>query len=171
MLDLYRGLCLLNIVSTVHNLRFDSKLTGLLMTIIHISTDIGNHNTDNYSTFKSAYAYIDCRQTSCYIDFKIAIALLGQTCRLSPNTLPSLLTEVAKAYLHVLLNCLHIRCSDFHIRVNCFLKVYMASLYCSTDQYRTTIDHCQTAIASLNSLHCIERKLLPQFHNDNNIAK
>ena len=41
----------------------------------------------------------------------------------------------------------------------------MACLYCSTKQYRTAVEHCISAITSVESSNsnCIEGQLLPQF--------
>jgi len=70
------------------------------------------------------------------------------------NKLTLLLKELAKSLLHGSLK----RVCDGDSLTGA-VRVYMACLYYSTGQYRTALEHCVTAISSVqsgNNVNCIE---------------
>jgi len=77
--------------------------------------------------------------------------------------------DIVKMSIYMLLLSCFLTTSDV---INKFVHNTMACLYYNTGQYRTALEHCVTAITSVqsgNNVNCIERQLLPKF--DDNIER
>jgi len=84
------------------------------------------------------------------------------------NANAGLYIELAKAYLHRILNCID---SAFNNSVRCLSHVYLAALYYWTRQYETARDHCNVVATADSHSHCsshvVHRQLVPPI--DDNI--
>jgi len=84
-----------------------------------------------------------------------------------PSTVQLIAIELSKAYLYRAL-----KCEDSHSdSIYCLANVYLAVLYCNTEQLQKAIDHC-TLVMRLHdhsqcSSHVVQRELLPK--TDDNI--
>ena len=158
-IDFYRALCLLRCVSMLERGHSCNVFADLIVLATCEPRVLDLSCINKFSTNTSVSA--GCKR--CQLSFS-----LMSTLRLATNR--KLLNELLKVHLHYSLECDN-HCA-FHELKNCFMNIYLACLYCSSEQYRTAVKHCVTAISSMqgcNNVSCIERQLLPQF--DDNIER
>ena len=86
----------------------------------------------------------------------------------SLSIMPHMAIQLSKAYLYRALRC---KDSDSD-SIYCLANVYLAALYCTTEQYQTALHHCTLVMRSQDHSQCssnvVQGELLPTFDNNVN---
>jgi len=95
-----------------------------------------------------------------------AVNLVKVVTNYSSSTMSLIEVELSKAYLYRAL-----RCKDYDSdSIYCLANVYLAVLYCTTEQYQMGMDHCTVVTRSRDhsqcSSHVVQGEILPKFDDD-----
>jgi len=109
-----------------------------------------------------------CHQLSSELSLNQAVILMKVLANNSRSTVQQIEFELSKAYLHRVL-----RCNDSdRDSIYCLANVYLAVLYYTSGQYKTTVDHCTLVMKSKSqdhsqcSSHVVQGDLLPKVDDD-----